>query len=265
MMPKIDGFEVCRRLRADFQTSQIPIIMLTAKSDLPDKIKGLSDGANDYLIKPYANEELLLRVRNVLEWSQNQKNANPLTGFAGNKAIDRELQRRIEAKESFAFLYIDIDNFKAYNDFYGYQKGDESILFLADIITEAVNSLGGSGDFVGHIGGDDFVIITSNDRAEFIGRHIIDEFDKGSLVLMNEEDIRKGYLEIRNRLGEIKRVSLMSLTIALVLNDGQRLKHFAQVSDIASELKKFGKGMTGSVVVRERRSEISETAEVDTL
>jgi PleD family two-component response regulator len=265
MMPKIDGFEVCRQLRADFQTSQIPIIMLTAKSDLPDKIKGLQGGANDYLVKPYSNEELMLRVNNVLEWSQNQKNANPLTGFAGNKAIEKELARRIERNEPFAFLYIDIDNFKAYNDYYGYQKGDESILFLADIITEAVNSLGGRKDFVGHIGGDDFVIVTSLDRAEFIGRHIIDEFDKGSLVLMHEEDIRKGYLEIRNRLGEIKRVPLMSLTIALVLNDGERLKHFAQVSDIASELKKFGKGMTGSVVVRERRKEISEPAEIDSL
>ena len=265
MMPKIDGFEVCRQLRADFQTNQIPIIMLTAKSDLPDKIRGLQGGANDYLVKPYSNEELLLRVHNVLEWSQNQKNANPLTGFAGNKAIEKELARRIDRCEAFAFLYIDIDNFKAYNDYYGYQKGDESILFLADIITEAVTSLGGQGDFVGHIGGDDFVIVTSLNRADFIGRHIIDEFDKGSLVLLNEEDIRKGYLEIRSRLGEIRRVPLMSLTIALVLNDGERLKHFAQVSDIASELKKFGKGMTGSVVVRERRKEASEPAEVDSL
>ena len=265
MMPKMDGFEVCARLRRDFQSSQTPIIMLTAKSDLPDKIKGLQGGANDYLVKPYSNEELLLRVRNVLDWSLRQKNANPLTGFAGNKAIDKELQRRIETGDPFAFLYIDIDNFKAYNDYYGYQKGDESILFLADIITEAINSLGGPGDFVGHIGGDDFVIITSIERAEFISKHIIDEFDKGSLVLLNEEDIRRGYLEIKNRLGEIKRIPLMSLTIALVMNENGRLKHFAQVSDIASELKKFGKGMTGSVVVRERRRESSKPAEVDSL
>jgi GGDEF domain-containing protein len=160
---------------------------------------------------------------------------------------------RISRKESFGFLYMDIDNFKAYNDFYGYQKGDEAILFLADIIAEAVNSLGGASDFVGHIGGDDFVIITSPTRAEFIAKHIIDEFDKGSLILLNEEDIRRGYLEIKNRLGEVKRVPLMSLTVALVIDEGNRLKHYAEVSDIASELKKFGKDMTGSVVVRERR------------
>jgi PleD family two-component response regulator len=261
MMPKIDGFEVCMRLRADFQTSQIPIIMLTAKSDLPDRIKGLQDGANDYLVKPYSNEELLLRVRNVIDWSSKQKNANPLTGFAGNKMIEKELSRRIERSEPFAFLYIDIDNFKAYNDYYGYQKGDQSILFLADIITEAVNTLGGPGDFVGHIGGDDFIVITSIDRAEFLGKRVIEEFDRGSLVLMNEEDIRRGYLEIRNRLGEIRRVPLMSVTIALVLDEGGRIRHYAQVSDIASELKKFGKGMAGSVVVRERRKEQQEAPE----
>ncbi len=263
MMPKIDGFEVCKRIRQNCQTSQIPIIMLTAKSDLPDKIKGLKDGANDYLVKPYSNEELLLRVKNVLEWSKQQKQANPLTGFAGNKAIEKELQRRIENEESFAFLYMDIDNFKAYNDYYGYQKGDESILFLADIIKESINTLGGTTDFVGHIGGDDFVIITAPDRAEFIARHIIDEFDKGSLVLMKEEDIRRGYLEIKNRLGERIRVPLMSLTIALVVNEGNRLGHFAQVSDIASELKAFGKGMPGSIVVRERRRSDAEVANTE--
>jgi PleD family two-component response regulator len=263
MMPKIDGFETCRRIRQSFQTAQIPIIMLTAKTELQDKIKGLQDGANDYLIKPYSNEELLLRVGNVLEWSVKQKEANPLTGLPGNRAIEKELQGRIEKTEPFAFLYLDIDNFKPYNDHYGYQKGDEAILFLSDIVTEAVNSLGGANDFVGHIGGDDFVVITSPARAEFISRHIIDEFDKGSLILLHEEDVRRGFMEVLSRLGEVKRMPLMSLTIALVVDDEGKLKHYAQVNDIASELKRYGKGMSGSVVVRERRktSEAEETVE----
>ena len=253
MMPRIDGFETCRRIRRNFQTSQIPVIILTAKSELPDKIKGLQDGANDYLIKPYSNEELLLRVRNVLEWSLRQKEANPLTGLPGNRAIEKELQARIENKAPFAFLYLDIDNFKPYNDHYGYQRGDDAILFLGDIVTEAVNSLGGGDDFVGHIGGDDFVVITTPERAEFIARHIIDEFDRGSLVLLNEEDIRRGFMEVHNRLGEIKRMPVMSLTVALVLDDEGKLKHYAQVNDIATELKQYGKRMVGSIVVRERR------------
>ncbi len=253
MMPKIDGFETCLRIRQNFQTAQIPIIMLTAKSELPDKIKGLQDGANDYLSKPYSNEELLLRVGNVLEWSFKQKEANPLTGLPGNRAIEKELEARIESKEPFAFLYLDIDNFKPYNDHYGYQNGDEAILFLSEIITEAVNALGGGTDFVGHIGGDDFVVITTPARAEFVARHIIDEFDKGSLILLHENDVRRGFMEIRNRLGETKRMPLMSLTIALVVDEEGKLKHYAQVNDIASELKQYGKEMVGSVVVRERR------------
>jgi CheY-like chemotaxis protein len=262
MMPKIDGLETCQRIRKNFQTSQIPIIMLTAKSELPDKIKGLQDGANDYLIKPYSSEELLLRVRNVLDWSFRQKEANPLTGLPGNRAIEKELQVRIEGKEPFAFLYLDIDNFKPYNDHYGYQKGDEAILFLSDIVTEAVNSLGGGSDFVGHIGGDDFVVITSPARGEFIGRHIIDQFDKGSLILFRDDDLQRGFMEIRNRLGEIKRMPLMSLTIALVVDEEGTLKHYAQVNDIASELKQYGKRMAGSVVVRERRKESASAQKV---
>jgi len=259
MMPMMDGFEVCTRLKEDFQTGHIPIIMLTARSEMGDKLKGLENGANDYLVKPYSNEELLLRVKNVLDWGQKQKDANPLTGFSGNKAIEKELSLLLNRDQSFAFLYIDIDNFKAYNDYYGYQKGDQSILFLADIIKETVESIGNKEDFIGHIGGDDFVVITSLEKSDRVAKRIIDEFDKGSLVLMDEEDIRRGYLEIKDRLGRENRVPLMSLTVALVENSGESMKHFAQVSDIASELKKYGKKMRGSVLVRERRQSGVET------
>jgi len=263
MMPLMDGFEVCKRLKEEIRTSQIPIIMLTAKSEMPDKIQGLKNGANDYLIKPYSNDELLLRVNNVLDWGQKQKDANPLTGVSGNKAIKSKLEELIERAEPFAFLYVDIDNFKAYNDYYGYQKGDETILFLSDTIKEAVKSAGNSRDFIGHIGGDDFVVITSVGSAEGVARRIIDEFDIGSVVLMDKEDINRGYLEVRNRKGQGSKVPLMSLTIALVENEKRRLKHFAHVSDIASELKKFGKEMDGSVLVRERRKKSVGKEEIE--
>ncbi len=264
MMPLMDGLEVCTRLKTDFQTSHLPIIMLTAKSDMQDKIKGLENGANDYLIKPYSNEELLLRVKNVLDWGQKQKDANPLTGFAGNKAIEKELKHLIGDCSRFAFIYLDIDNFKAYNDYYGYQKGDKTILFLADIIKIAVEKEGNKKDFIGHIGGDDFVVITTSDRAERMARRIIDEFDSRSVELMGSEEVEKGYLEIRDRLGETSKVPLMSLTVALVSNEKRNLKHFAQVSDIASELKKFGKNMRGSVLVRERRARKTNKKEIQT-
>lgn len=255
MMPKMDGYTVCRKLRTDFKTSKIPIIMLTAKSDMKDRIRGLEEGVNDYLVKPYSQEELSLRVRNVLDWSTNQLEANPLTGLPGNVAIEKELSRQMGAKEPFAFMYIDIDNFKGYNDYYGYQKGDQVIVYLARLLTETVKRLGNGTDFIGHVGGDDFVLITSPARAEFMAKHLINEFDEGCLELVNDEDVEKGYLEVTARSGESKVIPLMSLTIALVLSTKGQITHFAQVNDIASELKKYGKSLKGSVVVRERRRE----------
>jgi PleD family two-component response regulator len=257
MMPIMDGYEVCRIMREDFKMNQIPVIMLSAKGELPEKVKGLEGGANDYLIKPYSNDELLLRVRNVLEWNTKQKEANPLTGFPGNTAIERELKTRINRKEPYAFLYVDIDNFKGFNDYYGYQKGDEIISFLASIITLAVEKLGVKEDFVGHIGGDDFVLITDSTRAEFMAKYIIDEFDKSALFLLSEDDVRRGFFEVRNRQGEIARVSLMSITIALVVSTDNKINHFAEINDIASDLKKYGKKMKGSVVIKERRHDVT--------
>jgi PleD family two-component response regulator len=255
MMPELSGLDVCRKMREDYRLSQIPVIMLTAKSDLSERVKGLEGGANDYLVKPYSNEELLLRVRNVLEWNVRQKEANPLTGLPGNTAIERELMRRISMRKPFAFLYIDIDNFKGFNDYYGYQKGDETISFLASILVKTVEKLGSKEDFIGHVGGDDFVMITNPARAEFMARYIIDEFDKSALFLLDEEDVKRGYMEVRNRQGEIMRIPNMAVTVALVVSSDDRIQHFAEINDIASELKQYGKKIRGSVVVKERRQE----------
>ncbi|MDH3215212.1 MAG: response regulator [Candidatus Krumholzibacteria bacterium] len=264
MMPIMDGYEVCRKMREDFKMNQIPVIMLSAKGELPERVKGLEGGANDYLIKPYSNDELLLRVRNVLEWNIKQKEANPLTGLPGNTAIERELKTRINKSQPYAFLYIDIDNFKGFNDYYGYQKGDEIISYLAAIITTTVEKLGSKEDFMGHIGGDDFVLVTDPSRAEFMAKHIIDEFDKGALFLLNEDDVKRGYFEVRNRQGEIARVSLMSITIALVVSTDNHIDHFAEINDIASDLKKYGKKMKGSVVIKERRQDVLPNAQKTT-
>jgi PleD family two-component response regulator len=253
MMPNMDGYEVCRKMREDFGLSQIPVIMLSAKGDQSDRVHGLEHGANDYLVKPYSNDELLLRVKNVLEWNIKQREANPLTGLPGNPAIERELARRIQAGSPYAFIYVDIDNFKGFNDYYGYQKGDEIIGFLSGILRKTVDKLGSRDDFIGHIGGDDFVMVTSPARAEIMAKYVVDEFDKGALLLLNEDDVRRGYLEIRDRQGQIKRIPVMSVTMALVTSTDNRIQHFAEINDIATSLKDYGKRIDGSVVVKERR------------
>jgi len=255
MMPRMDGSEVCRQLRANFLTSQIPVIMLTARGQMADKIAGLNMGANDYLTKPCPTEELLARVRSLLRWSRLQREANPLTGLPGNVAIEAEATRRIEAGEKFAFLYIDIDQFKAFNDYYSYKKGDEAITLTASIILGAVGRLGSEADFVGHVGGDDFVAFSTPEHARAVADEIVRDFSDKTPHLYTPEDRERGYLEVINRQGTVSRIPLMTITIAGVTNVDRTITHFGQLSDIAAELKRYGKSQARSIVVWERRGD----------
>jgi diguanylate cyclase (GGDEF)-like protein len=256
MMPNMDGYEVCKRLKADYRTSQIPVIMVTAKADLENKLQGFEDGANDYIAKPFAITELLLRVRNVLQWSQLQRQANPLTGLPGNVAIEKELERRHGSGDAFVFMYADIDNFKAFNDHYGYRRGDDAIKLTSQIILEAVKDGGAQNDeFVGHVGGDDFVIISGPDRCDEVADRVVRKFDERIVKLFDQEDLDRGYLEVVNRKGTIDRFPLLTMTIAVVSSSKIEIDHIARISDIASELKSYGKTLRGSVVVKERRKD----------
>lgn len=253
MMPRMDGYEVCRRLKSNYATSQIPIIMLTAKAEAEDRFQGLDYGANDYVTKPYEQRELLVRVRNLLQWGKLQRDANPLTGLPGNHVIEAELTSRIARQDPFVFMYVDIDNFKAFNDFYSYQKGDQALRLCAMLLRESTERLGVPGDFVGHIGGDDFVLIVASARAREIADAVVRRFDDEIPALYSKTDRARGYIQVVNRQGELERYGLMTITIAAVSNENRALTHVAQVSDVAAELKKYGKEQRRSIVVWDRR------------
>lgn len=264
MMPGMDGHEVCRSIKAHFRSSHVPVIMLTAKSDLPSKVHALDCGANDFLTKPYERDEMLLRVRNILNWSSSQREANPLTGLPGNVAIEREVVRRLAQPAPFLFLYLDIDNFKAYNDHYGYLRGDEAIRMLGRILVDVVLEHGDGSDFVGHVGGDDFVVITSPEAMSTVPQKIVDRFDREVADLFTPLDKKAGSIRVLNRRGEMEQFALMSLTIAAVLTSKYRIAHIGQLNDIASELKRYGKTQRGSIVVCERRGEGAEASQTGT-
>lgn len=253
MMPGMDGHEVCRRIKSHFRTSHVPVIMLTARADMPTRVESLDHGANDYLTKPYDRAEMLLRIRNLINWSQSQREANPLSGLPGNAAIERETSRRMSSGEPFLFLYLDIDNFKAFNDVYGYQHGDEAIRLVANILVEEVIRNGQPTDFVGHVGGDDFVTLTVPESLGPMTGAILDRFDQEIRTLYSEKDRTVGYIEVSNRRGEMEQFPLMTLTIAAVPSQRYQIHHSAQLNDLAVELKRFGKSLKGSVVVHERR------------
>lgn len=255
MMPQMNGQAVCRKIREQRRYHDLPIIFLTAKTDAESKIMTLGDGANDYLTKPYDPKELLLRIRNLLGWGQAQRDRNPLTGLPGNLAIESELHSRLLRHSVFAFLYLDLDHFKAYNDYYGYRDGDNVIRLLSEILTESVFCHGGGDDFVGHVGGDDFVVITTPERADDVCAFIISQFDAKVPGLYHPEDRERGFVEVENRRGELERFPVVSVTIAVVETNRYQIDHIAKLNDLVTELKHLGKQRQGSVVVRDQRAE----------
>ena len=254
MMPRMDGYSVLKIIRAGFETSRLPVIMLTAKGEADDKVRGLQGGANDYVVKPFNHEELILRVRNLLEATQREREANPLTGLPGNRAIEREIQARLAGDRNFGCMYVDIDRFKSFNDQYGYSRGDRAISFLAGVLVGCSQKYGKNRDFVGHVGGDDFVVVTESDDARDLARLIVEDFDTGVAGLHDPEDVERGFLEVESRDGRIQRFPLITLTVALIAEAMGRYDHPAQLSDVMAELKRFGKAQINSVVVCERRT-----------
>jgi diguanylate cyclase (GGDEF)-like protein len=255
MMPHMDGYEVATRIRRHQNPSiaNVPIIMITAKGENEDKLRGFEAGADDYITKPFEAQELVARVRAKIRRVEVDSSLSPLTRLPGNLAIEAELRRRLASREPFAVIYLDLDNFKAFNDVYGFTHGDEAIQLLARVSLDIVRRRGTTSDFVGHIGGDDFILVTQVNRAEEICKEIIAEFDRDIRNLYNVKDLRAGYIETRDRRGALNRFPIMTLSMAIVENDNGQLSNYAQVGEAAAELKRYAKSIAGSVYVKDKR------------
>ena len=253
MMPRMTGPQVCAVLKEDMLLRHLPIIMLTGKSEVKDKIHGINAGADDYVIKPYDPTELLARVQMVLRRTSQELEANPLTRFPGNTSIQRELEIRIASKQPFAACYIDLDRFKAFNDHYGFTRGDEAIKATARMLLEVSHEFPSPQVFLGHIGGDDFIILAPIDIAEPLCASVVKKFDAMVPQLYDEADRKQGHIAHANRQGEIEKVPLLSVSIALVASTDHALEHPAQVAAIGAELKAYAKQIPNSLYVRNRR------------
>ena len=253
MMPIMDGMETARRIRMHPTNTHVPIIMLTAKGEVEDKLAGFDAGVDDYMTKPFGPQELLARVKAKIRRVEVDASLSPLTRLPGNLAIEAELRRRIDSQQPFAVLYLDLDNFKAFNDVYGFTHGDEAIVLIASTAVDVVRRRGTLQDFVGHIGGDDFIIVTEPGRAEEIAREIIDTFDRDIRKLYTPHDLRQGYIETRDRRGTLNRFPIMSLSIAIISSERRKLQNYAEIGEAAAELKRYAKSIGGSVYVNEKR------------
>jgi len=246
VMPGTDGFEICRVLRDSESNNLMPIIMLSSKDAQDDKLIGLDLGADDYITKPFDERELVSRIRNTLRRIDRNRSANPLTGLPGNLEIQREISSRIAKDELYAVVYVDLDNFKSYNDIYGFFRGDIAIKLTADILRDELLLVGSRSDFVGHIGGDDFVLVTTPNRADELCMGIIETFDAKIRTLFSKADLDKGYISTLNRRGEVENFPIMTISLGVVTNTNRRFINHLEVADVAAELKKKLKAMPGS-------------------
>jgi diguanylate cyclase (GGDEF)-like protein len=246
-LPDGDGFSLLEGLQSERGGEPFAAVFLTARGEIADKTRGLRIGADDYLTKPFDAQELVARIDAVLRRREAALHASPMTRLPGNRAIEREVERRLQAQVPFALSYLDLDNLKAFNDTYGYAKADGVVLQTARILTDVLAAHGGEESFLGHVGGDDFVILTVPERAEKVCKEAIAAFDRVIPLYYDREDRERGYIEAKDRYGTRRRFPILSLSIATVMATPGRFRQHAEVARVAAELKQRAKRMPGSV------------------
>jgi len=253
MLGETTGDQILAEIRGDFRTRLIPVVFLTVRSSLKDKVEHLLAGADDYVTKPFIPEELVARIRAVMSRSTTTRDLNPLTGMSGNSDILREMGLRLASGERFACLYPDIDAFKSYNDHYGFLRGDDVIKTLATILLEVLEENHSPRHFAGHVGGDDFVILTDPALAEMIASAITRRFDDAVPALYDPQDRERGWIEFEERNGNTLRAPLVSVSIGIVIAEPGRYTSAAALAARAAEVKGVAKRMPGSKWVLDRR------------
>ena len=215
MMPHIDGFELTRRLRQDPRTATVSIIILTARGLSADKLEGFAIGADDYIVKPFDTPELLARIRGVLRRSKEMRASRPSRGCPATSGSRRRSRVSSSASGEFALLFADLDHFKAYNDHYGFVRGDQVIQTTAALVEEVAREITDGDAFVGHLGGDDFVLVVPPATATIMAEAIVERFDEERTGALRPEDRDRGWVEVANRRGELQRFPLLSISIGV--------------------------------------------------
>ena len=253
MMPKIDGLELTRRVRANPFTASMPIILLTARGMTADKVVGLTAGSDDYLVKPFDTLELVARVRSTLRRTQEYREVSPLTGLPGNNRILLEIADRARSGSEYAVCYMDIDRFKSVNDAYGFARGDEFIAALARSLNRAVTSVDGPPAFIGHVGGDDFVVVCAPEQVRALTEKTVVDFEQSADTLYDAKDAARGHIILKSRRGEPQKANLVTLSIGVAFSAAREWSDPREIVAVASDMKTVAKKFPGSYVAFDRR------------
>lgn len=248
-----DIIQLCNQIRENEDNSITPIIVISSRKEKEHRVEILKACVEHYIKAPIDEEYLYYTIKNVIRLLDTNRRVSPLTGLPGNVQIQAEMKKRLLNKEEFAILYIDLDNFKAYNDVYGFLNGDEIIKFTSRCILKHVHDMEAEGSFVGHIGGDDFVAIVSNIECEHTCQDIVLEFESGVKKYFNEEDVEKGYLEVPNRKCILEQFPLTTISIGVVIVDQGRFHNVLEIGEVAAQVKHLAKITPGSTYIIDRR------------
>lgn len=237
MLPDIDGYEVCRNLRTSMRTSHIPVIFLTQKDERSDKLQGLELGADDYITKPFDIEELKLRVQGAIRRSERESLTDPRSGLPAGRLIEEQL-RRIIRERSWALLDARVNHFDPFKDVYGFVAGDDVLRFTAMMIGEVVDEMGTTSDFIGHAGGDNFIVITTDAKADAIKSRLKERFDKEVETHYNFIDRQQGFVNAPAADGTAARIPFMSMSVGVVSPSMHSFADIREITELAAEARR---------------------------
>ena len=248
-----DVVDLCRKIRKDEDNTITPVIVVSSIGDREHRLKILQESIEYFIKKPVDEQYLYHTVKNLNRLLAINRRISPLTGLPGNVQIHAELKKRLSRKEPFCVLYLDLDNFKAYNDVYGFLKGDQIIEFTAQTIIKCIHESEMEDTFIGHIGGDDFVAIIPGVNCEKLCQIMLAYFDNNVNKYFTDEDIERGYIEVANRKGIIEQFPLTSLSIGVVVADTGRFGNILERGEIGAQVKHAAKSVMGSTYIINRR------------
>ena len=236
MLPDIDGYEVCRRLRTSTRTSHIPVIFLTQKDERSDRLQGLELGADDYITKPFDIEELRLRVQNAIRRAERESLTDPRSGLPAGRLIEEQL-RRIIRTDGWALMDIRINYYDAFREVYGFVAANDVLRFTAMLLNEVVDELGTPEDFIGHPGDENFVVITSEEAAPAIRARLKERFAEEVKSHYNFMDREQGYITVEEN-GVTKQVPLMTLSMGIVSPSQYQFADIREITELAAEARR---------------------------
>ena len=245
--------DLIKAAKGCLQKANIPIILALDSGELLTGLDWDHFPVDDFIIKPVVPEVLLARIQLAQSRMIRVFDNNPLSRLPGNTSILRAIQKTIDSAEPHGVCYIDIDNFKPYNDRYGFSRGDEVLLMVARVTVNVIEELARDGSFIGHVGGDDFVFIVREEYIKPVCDRLIANFERVKNMFLNAEDIKAGCFIGKDRQDKTTTIDLPSLSIAVVTTTGNKYRHYGEVSATASQIKHYAKSLKGSNYVIDRR------------